>query len=154
MKLKNKNIENPKKHGILESDARNINLENMDRKGFTILKGLLCKDCVLALKQKLDEVRKKQTDEVGGEENLVKIRDAGIYRELCAYDPIFLKKVLMNETVINYLDILLDKSFTLYSQVGVIQLQIPSYIKPRGIEKFNISTTLARVPKQSNRCLF
>jgi len=113
------NIDLVKKHGIHEQDLRDINIQNLERNGFTILKNIIPKDVTQEIKIKMYECYEAQKKEVGGIENLKKIRDEGIIRVLFSYDRIFLKEVLMNETVLGYLDIFLDKTFTLYSQVGV-----------------------------------
>lgn len=47
------------------------------------------------------------------------MKDDGIARSLFAYDQIFLKQILMNPILLKYIDLLLDNSFTLFSQVGV-----------------------------------
>ena len=47
------------------------------------------------------------------------MKDDGIARSLFTYDQIFLREVLMQPTLLKYLNILLDNSFTLFSQVGV-----------------------------------
>ncbi|OYD76192.1 UNVERIFIED_ORG: ectoine hydroxylase-related dioxygenase (phytanoyl-CoA dioxygenase family) [Burkholderia sp. CF145] len=108
-----------KKHGITEQETKDFHMESLDRVGFFVLKGAVSKAKVEEIRVKLYAAYEAQIAEVGGEENLKKIKDDGIARALFAYDPIFIKDVLCNSATEPYLAAALDTNYTLYSQVGV-----------------------------------
>ena len=108
-----------KKHGVYEQSSNNLHIDNMERNGLTVFKNLIPKEITQKIKTKMYQCYTAQKEEVGGIENLRKIRDEGIIRALFCYDDIFRSEVLMNEIILGYLDKFLDKSYTLYSQVGV-----------------------------------
>jgi ectoine hydroxylase-related dioxygenase (phytanoyl-CoA dioxygenase family) len=108
-----------KKHGIYEQETKDLNLQCLERLGYFVLKDVLSAEQVSTIRDKLYAIYKIQAEEVGGEQNLKKMKDEGIARALFAYDPVFLKEIIGNEAVSPYLDATLDKSYTLYSQVAV-----------------------------------
>jgi ectoine hydroxylase-related dioxygenase (phytanoyl-CoA dioxygenase family) len=106
-------------HGICEQETKDIHLQSFDRLGFFVIKGAIPSEKVAEIREKLYGVYETQLNEVGGAHNLKKINDDNIARALFAYDPVFLKEILNNPKTLPYLDVLLDKNYTLYSQVGV-----------------------------------
>jgi len=107
-------------HGVTEQETLDPHIENFQRKGFSVFKGLISKEKVAETRDRMHAIYKIQCDAVGGEDNLRKLNEAGIIRSMFAYDEFFIKENISNPTLQKYVSELLDGPFTLYSQVGVI----------------------------------
>jgi ectoine hydroxylase-related dioxygenase (phytanoyl-CoA dioxygenase family) len=113
-----------KTHGVLEQhvlqNQEDAVLESFVRKGFSIIKNVLDIDQVASIKKNLYDIYNTQCQEVGGEEKLIAINEKNVVRSMFTYDNLFLNEVLLNNKLEPYVKVLLDGSYTLYSQVGII----------------------------------
>ena len=107
-------------HGVTEQENLDWHIENFQRKGFSVVKGVLSQAEVEQAKKGIHDIYKIQCDAAGGEENLRKLNEGGIVRSMFAYDEFFIKKIISNEKLEKYVSQLLDGPYMLYSQVGVI----------------------------------
>ena len=73
-----KNTPLVKKHGIYEQEAVDLNIENMERNGFTVFKNLIPKTITQKIKSDMYECYQKQINEVGGLDNLKKLETKGL----------------------------------------------------------------------------
>lgn len=112
-------MEAVKKQGIIEQANDDLHTENLQRLGYTVFRQLIPPDIVARIKAAMYDCYARQIEEVGGIENLRKMKDDFIARSMFAYDRIFLDQVIMQDTILPYLDRHLDGAFVLFSQVGV-----------------------------------
>ena len=94
-------------------------LEELAIKGYTLVDSGLTDIELQDARQKLDAIYDTQVSEVGGEENMKLINDAGIARAACAYDPLFLKIATLPQ-ILKLSDAFLQQYFVLMSQNGIL----------------------------------
>ena len=93
-------------------------LESINRKGFTVLKGVLTPEECLSYSEKLEAVYKEQ-EESFGKENLEKIQELDVARMPFSYDEAFLDLIL-NDKGLEIVKSILGDNFILQLQNGVI----------------------------------
>jgi ectoine hydroxylase-related dioxygenase (phytanoyl-CoA dioxygenase family) len=96
--------------------------ENIKIKGFTIIENILNSEELAYARKALDELYKKQIDEVGTEEMLFKINDAYNVRAPLVYDEYFLHKIAANQKVIEVIKYIMGDYFILMLQNGVFNM--------------------------------
>lgn len=110
-------------HGVYERHRNetevDVNIEEISRNGFTVLKNVLTDDEIVYTRHKLDEIYQKQVDEFGLD-NLIKLKDRYIVRSMLAYDDFFLHKIACNEKLITVVKKILGNNISLSSQVGIL----------------------------------
>jgi len=94
-------------------------VEELQISGFTIIEDVLDKAEVDRLRECLDEVYRRQVDEVGGVEVLDQLNDADVVRCPLSYDPTFLA-LSLNETLLELSRRVLGPNIVLLMQNGVI----------------------------------
>jgi ectoine hydroxylase-related dioxygenase (phytanoyl-CoA dioxygenase family) len=110
-------------HGVTErhklTDAADAAIEEIDRRGFTVLRKTLTPEEVGYAADGLDRIYNEQVKEFGAE-NFEKIKDKYIVRSMLAFDDFFLHKIACNDTVIHVITKMLGKNISLSSQVGIL----------------------------------
>jgi ectoine hydroxylase-related dioxygenase (phytanoyl-CoA dioxygenase family) len=115
-----------KTHGVLEVETSNSSynsllIDEINRLGYAVIENFLLPEEVALAKSKLAHIYDIQVNEVGGvAKNLKLINEEGIIRTPLAYDQFFLKKLCVNRKLNPIIEALLDGSYHLYSQVGLI----------------------------------
>lgn len=117
-------IDQVQTHGVLEQykiqGTNDITLEQFYRKGFVVLPQILTETEVHDIKNEIYNIYERQCKEVGGEENLKKINETNVVRSMFVYSDVFIDLILLNQKLEFFINKLLDNSYTLYSQVAVI----------------------------------
>ncbi len=112
-----------KTHGVTQQHVnhspQDYYLEQLKRVGFVILPDVFTPDEVSILRQRLLEIYAEQSDDFGGEDNLLKIKDRNICRSMLVWDEIFLETVI-NPVIYNLVKAYLGENISLSSQVGVL----------------------------------
>ena len=111
-----------KQYGIsgfhkVETDL-DIHIENIKRKGFSVIKNHLNVDDCQKYCDKVEDVYQQQK-EAFGEENLKKINEMNSARMLFAYDDEFLK-LISDESILKIVSAFLGENFILQLQNGII----------------------------------
>lgn len=104
--------------GVREKFEGDLHIENIRRKGITILKNVLSQQQVNELRQELERILIQQ--ESAHSFSLEDINDSGIVRAPFLESAIFTDYVLSNTVAKKYIDFFLDGEYRLYSQVAAI----------------------------------
>jgi ectoine hydroxylase-related dioxygenase (phytanoyl-CoA dioxygenase family) len=115
--------EQVKTFGVKEFDGAvtdlDLHVEDIKLAGYTILKGVLSDEEVATARTKLDDVYRRQTEEIGGRDNLEMIGDPYTAMCLLAYDEFFLK-LAVQPRVLALVTRFLGEYFILMLQNGII----------------------------------
>jgi ectoine hydroxylase-related dioxygenase (phytanoyl-CoA dioxygenase family) len=115
--------EQVKTFGVKEFDGAvtdlDLHVEDIKLAGYTILKGVLSDEEVATARTKLDDVYRRQTEEIGGRDNLEMIGDPYTAMCLLAYDEFFLK-LAVQPRVLALVTRFLGDYFILMLQNGII----------------------------------
>jgi ectoine hydroxylase-related dioxygenase (phytanoyl-CoA dioxygenase family) len=96
-------------------------VEEIGMIGYTIVPDALTESELETARRKVDEIYRRQTEEVGGENELKKFNDAYTARALLAYDEFFLG-VATNPKVLPIVEALLGDYYILMLQNGIINV--------------------------------
>jgi ectoine hydroxylase-related dioxygenase (phytanoyl-CoA dioxygenase family) len=112
-----------KTHGIREineiHDVIESIVEEIEINGYTVIDSGITAENLEILREKIDAIYVKQTEEIGGEENLLAINDANVARHLLAYDDEFIKLATL-PLVDKVVTKLLGEFYVLMSQNALI----------------------------------
>tara|TARA_B100000424_G_scaffold256373_1_gene236285 strand:- start:62 stop:922 length:861 start_codon:yes stop_codon:yes gene_type:complete len=110
-------------HGVRNksniSNAIDYCLEEIKIKGFTVIESKLKKPEINKIRKKIDQIYKLQISEIGGKNNLKKLKEENIARALSCYDDIFVKVATL-EPIKKICEKLIGPVYTLISQNGII----------------------------------
>lgn len=95
-------------------------VERLWRLGYTVLPNVLAASELEHARSQIDDVYRRQVEEIGGLEALKSIHDANVVRSLLVYDDFFLHRIAANPEVIALVQALLGENVSLSSQVGII----------------------------------
>lgn len=95
------------------------NLEEIRIRGYTVIEDLITAKEADLLSGKVDAIYETQLKEIGGPENLDRIGETGVARNLVDYDPSFLN-LITNENLLFMVGSLLGKYFKLMYQSGIV----------------------------------
>jgi ectoine hydroxylase-related dioxygenase (phytanoyl-CoA dioxygenase family) len=94
-------------------------IEEIERNGFTIIESVLSNDETCSIGLKMDEVYRKQIDDIGGEDKLWEIGDSDSVKHLMAYDEAFVS-LLRHVKVLPIVRHFLKDYFVLNLQNGIL----------------------------------